>query len=324
MLHITDGESVAGTLRESQVPGTVATYGDLMYEGPAPAGLDDASWCEVRARFFADAGYDNLDGTRAYTKAAYDTLSAFPQHEEVVIWLDHRLSNQLILLKVLDWFSRRNLGAMTLSLICVDRIPGIANFMGLGAQPADRLRSLIDTRTPVSDSQFRAAQRGWFAFTAPDPTEIERFNQSDTSAVPFASAALRRHLEQFPGTVNGLSRTERQALSVLRTRGTLTGPQLFIAVQQQEEAVFMGDLSFYRVMAELAGAREPLVRITKKTEDVGLGDVTLTDTGLKVIQDEADHIHLNGIDVWLGGVHLKGDAAEWRWDRRSERLVSSH
>ena len=38
MLHITDGESVAGTLRESAVPGVVSTCGDMMYEGPAPAG----------------------------------------------------------------------------------------------------------------------------------------------------------------------------------------------------------------------------------------------------------------------------------------------
>jgi hypothetical protein len=39
MLHITDGESVAGTLRQSTVPGEVRIFGDLMYEGPAPAGL---------------------------------------------------------------------------------------------------------------------------------------------------------------------------------------------------------------------------------------------------------------------------------------------
>jgi hypothetical protein len=30
MLHITDGESVAGTLRESAIPGDVKVYGDLM------------------------------------------------------------------------------------------------------------------------------------------------------------------------------------------------------------------------------------------------------------------------------------------------------
>ena len=33
-------------------------------------------------------------------------------------------------------------------------------------------------------------------------------------------------------------------------------------------------------------------------------------------------VALNGIDRWLGGVHMKGDKVLWRWDRSSESLVS--
>jgi hypothetical protein len=106
MIHITDGESVAGTLRESAIPGTVSTYGDLMYGGPAPGGLDAEAWRETRARFMVEAGYATLEEARQYLKACDDTLAAFQQHEKVVIWLDHRLSDQLILIKVLDWFRR--------------------------------------------------------------------------------------------------------------------------------------------------------------------------------------------------------------------------
>ncbi len=102
MLHITDGESVAGTLRESGIPGDLSIYGDLMYEGPAPGGLDAAAWRDTRARFMAEAGYATLEEARQYLKACDDTLAAFSQHQEVVIWLDHRLSDQLILIKVLD------------------------------------------------------------------------------------------------------------------------------------------------------------------------------------------------------------------------------
>src|SRR5688572_23372432 len=323
MLHITDGESVAGTLRESRVPGHVAIYGDLMYEGPAPAGLEDAFWLEVRARFMAEVGYASLEETRQYLKAHQEALVSFPQHDEVVIWLDHRLSDQLILIKVLDWFSRQDLGAVKLSLICVDHYAGIDPFIGLGALTADQLALLIDARTRVNDAQLRAAEEGWRAFTSPDPTDIERFNGGDTTALPFAARALRRHLEQFPATDSGLSCTERQALSVLRAQwpGPLTGPRLFVAVQRQEEAVFMGDSSFYRNIAGLAGVRHPLVQITEEAEN-RLGDVTITETGLKVLESKADHIDLNGIDVWLGGIHLNGATAAWRWDRTTERLVS--
>lgn len=320
MLHITDGESVAGTLRESGIPGVVSVYGDLMYEGPAPAGLDDQAWFEVRARFIADAQYATLDEARQYLKACENTLQAFPQHDEVVIWLDSKLSNQLILIKVLDWFSRRDLGRTKLSLICIGEYPGQDRFIGLGAMTADQLASLADTRLPVGEPQYLTAQTAWNAFTSPDPTEIERFIATDTSALPFIATALRRHLEQFPSADNGLSRTERQALSVLSERGSLSGGQLFVAVQHQEEQVFMGDLSFYRMMGDLSEARHPLVQISD-TPQHGLGTVTITDTGRKVIEGRADHILLNGIDRWLGGVHLNGATATWRWDRAARRLV---
>ena len=313
MLHLTDGESVAGTLRGSAIHGDVSIYGDLMYEGPAPGGLSDEDWRETRARFMAEPGYATLEEARRYLKACHDALAAFSQHEEVVVWLDHRLSDQLILIKVLDWFSRRSLGAVKLSLICIGRYPGLDRFVGLGGLTADQWASLADTRLRVTDPQLRAAQAAWKAFTSPDPTAIEGFLRADTSALPFLAAALRRHLEQFPSLDNGLSRTERQALSVLHERGSLPWRKLFVAVQKLEEQIFMGDGLFHRLMAELSSVRHPLVLMAD-------GEITITHAGRNVIEARADHIELNGIARWLGGVHLKGEKAAWRWDRPAARL----
>ncbi len=170
MRHITDGESVAGTLRESGIPGVVSVYGDLMYEGPAPDGLDAETWREIRARFLAEAGlHDTLEEARQYLKECEESLAAFSQHQEVVIWLSHALSNQLILIKVLDWFSRRDLGGVKLSLICVGRYPGMDHFIGLGQLHANQLASLADTRLPVGEAQYRTARAAWNAFTSPVP-----------------------------------------------------------------------------------------------------------------------------------------------------------
>jgi hypothetical protein len=307
MLHITDGESVAGTLRESAIPGVVSVYGDMMYEGPAPAGLESEKWLDTRTRFMVDADYASAEEARQYLKDCEDALAAFSQHEEVLIWLDPRLSDQLILIKVLDWFSRRDLHGVKLSLISIERYPGIDRFVGLGQLTASQLEQLVDKRVPIGEAQFRTAQTAWNAFTSPDPTEIERFIASDTSALPFVASALRRHLEQFPSVDNGLSRTERQALSVLKQRGPIPRAQLFVAVACLEEKVFMGDSSFFRLLEELCEARHPLLAIADD-------HIEITETGRKVLEGRADHVRLNGIDRWLGGVHLKDDGGVWRWD----------
>jgi hypothetical protein len=141
------------------------------------------------------------------------------------------------------------------------------------------------------------------------------FLATDTSALPFIAAAFRRHLEQFPSTGNGLSRTEREVLSVLREQGSLSGPRLYVAVRDLEEQVYMGDNEFYRIVSDLSEVPHPLVETSETRQH------TITETGRKILEGQADHIKLNAIDRWLGGVHLKGDETVWRWDAAAERIV---
>jgi hypothetical protein len=325
MLHITDGESVAGTLRQSTVPGEVRVFGDLMYEGPAPAGVSDAEWWDMRSRFLSENRGLTLAETRQAVRAYEDSLHAISNSNETVLWMDHRLSDQLILIMLLEWFYHLHRGRSGLSLICVGHYPGMENFVGLGHLTGEQLASLADTRSPVSEAEFALASAAWNAFTSPVPTDIELVIARDTSALPFLAPALRRHLEQFPSVESGLSRTERQALSVLRDRGPLPALQLFFAVQKMEDPLFMGDLSFFAILKELASARFPLIRMESHAGNLVTGSsvVTLTEVGSRVLDVQDDHVKLNGIERWLGGVHLTGNDAVWRWDsaRKSMRLA---
>lgn len=331
MLHITDGESVAGTLRESAIHGEVRVYGDLMYEGQASDGFDAKGWLEARARFLSGNGRTTLEEAHSYLETFEDSLDAASNYDETVLWLDHRLSDQLILIKLLDWFSRRDLGRAKLSLICRDRYPGMDRFVGLGQLRADQLASLADTRLRVSDAQFHLASMAWSAFTSSNPTAIERIIEQDTSVLPFLASALRRHLEQFPSVDNGLSRTEREIVSVLRQHGSLSAIKLFFAVQQRENPPFMGDLSFFGILTELSSARYPLICCIEDTGQLGpkaqtnpiasYSRVTITEVGLRILDGQEDHLKLNGIDGWLGGVRLNGADTVWRWDSASARLV---
>jgi Domain of unknown function (DUF1835) len=324
-LHITDGESVAGTLRQSAVLGEVWIFGDLMYEGPAPAGLSDAEWWDRRARFLSRSGGLTLAEARHVIKTCEDSLSAIPDHDETVLWMDHRLSDQLILIMLLERFYRLHRGRSSLSLICVGRYPGMENFVGLGQLTAEQLASLTDTRSPVSEAEFALAGAAWNAFTSSVPSDVELVLAQDTSALPFLASALRRHLEQFPSVENGLSRTERQALSVLRDRGPLPALQLFFAVQKMEDPLFMGDGSFFAILKELSSAHFPLIRVESHAGSPLSANsaVTLTEVGRRVLDLRDDHVKLNGIERWLGGVHLTSTDAVWRWDsgRKCTRLA---
>ena len=46
----------------------------------------------------------------------------------------------------------------------------------------------------------------------------------------------------------------------------------------------------------------------------------ITEAGEAVLHGKADFVEMNGIDTWLGGVHLLGRTDLWRWDDQRASL----
>jgi hypothetical protein len=245
----------------------------------------------------------------------------------VVLWFEHDLFDQLLLIRHLDWFSRLSLGRTTLSLICIGEYPGFEPFHGLGQLDAHQLASLLGTRASVTAEQLAFGRRAWEAFTSSDPRRLDAVVHEDSSRVlPFFSGAVQRLLEEYPALGSGLPRTERHILELL-ARDSMSPERLFVAEQSLEERVFMGDTTFWRRLQLLAADDRPLVTLDVESweEPTALcsGRVAITDDGRAVLAGRVDAITLRGFDRWIGGVHLSaplgGDVA-WRYDQQSRQL----
>ena len=324
LLHVLNGDATRGKLERSDVPGTYTVWADVLHEGPLPRLADDARFREARLAFLAtmDPWVAPDDGAGQYREWD-DRLAAFSDYDEVVLWLEHDLFDQLILVRHLDWFARRDLGGTALSLICIGEFPGIDGFAGLGQLAPDQLASLLTTRQRVTARQMELGRATWRAVTSDDPTSIERVLEHDTSALPFLSGSLVRLLEEYPAVGTGLPRTERQILDGL-ARGVTTPVELFLDSQRLEERVFMGDTTFWTRVEGLARGARPLVRLGTRPTRAALPDspITLTDDGRRVLAGDADWLALDGIDRWIGGVHLVGFDVPWRWDPVARRLAT--
>lgn len=334
MLHITNGDSVGQTLQQTGLPGDILIWRDILHEGPTPAGLSLEQMSQIRARFLADwdLGPSSYQEVLALFLHRDTTLAQFAAHKEVILWFEHDLYDQLQLIQLLDWFSHQDRAATTLSLICVNSFPHIARFQGLGQLNKSQLRSLFETRHPLTEGELTLGSEAWKAFCSPDPSSLVALLRKDTSALPFLKAALLRHLEQFPDARGGLSRTERQILEVA-AQGLHTPFEIFRATQEKEESPFMGDTSFWSYLARLCRGKKPLLARadggmvsfpTGTAHDPAFGEqvLLLTEEGRNALVGQVDWITINrGIDRWLGGVHLQGEEAAWRWDRQLATLV---
>jgi len=161
MLHITNGDSVGGTLRQTDLPGHILTWKDILHEGPTPEGLSLEQMSQVRAQFLADCALGSYEEMLADFLHRDRMLSQFAGHKEVILWFEHDLYDQLQLIQFLDWFSHHAHRATTISLICINTFPGITNFVGLGQLNATQLRSLYETRHPLTEKEITlGSERG--------------------------------------------------------------------------------------------------------------------------------------------------------------------
>lgn len=332
VLHITNGDCTASLMIQASIRGPILPWRDCLHEGPVPAGLSLRDLSAERARFLAECGYKTPAEIRREFAERDRTLEEFRDHGSVVLWFEHDLYDQLQILQLLDWFSDQPLDGTELGLICIGAYPGVEPFHGLGMLSPDQLGGLLGCQIPVSDRQLIRGHAGWAAFRSPDPRRIPAFLEEDTSPLPFLAPALRRHLEEFPSTADGLSRTERQALAAVEGGATTPG-EVFRAAQDMEEHRFMGDWSFWRVLDGLLVGPRPLLatgsgqsfRYPPEAEvDDGFRrqSLALTPDGERVLEGRADRLAWQPVDRWLGGVHLAPGLPEWRWDPESRTVVA--
>jgi hypothetical protein len=323
ILHLHNGDAARAVLERSDLPGAHAVWSEVLHEGPV-RGLETRSvWRAERARYYASLvplPPDRPDAEALLRRwdAGLESAAAF---DEVLLWFEHDLFDQLCLIHHLQHFARAEARPTTLSLVCIGAHPQHPRFLGLGQLSPSAMAALFETRKPITEAQTALASRTWRAFCGPDPTPLAAILDTDTGALTFLDPALRRFLSEYPSPQQGLSRTEGQILDAL-AEGVVTGADLFRANQQREESPFMGDLVFWSVLRRLADGPHPLVIIAEEGEEpISEREVALSESGARVRSGRADAIALNGIDLWRGGVHLRGREGIWRWDAETRVLA---
>ena len=322
LLHIANGTSTTALIERAGIGGERSIWADSLHDGPVPGGLSDAQLVAVRAAHIAaEHGATDAAGELIRWRAVID---AHAEYDEIVLWFEHDLFDQLNLVHILSYLNATVPLFTPVSLICIGSFPGRERFKGLGELEPRDIGSLLATRRPVTRVQYDLAKAAWTAFRASRPVHLEELVHGDTAALPYLAPALRRHLQEFPWTSDGLTRTERRVLT-LALGDPIEIRAAFARMHDDETAFFIGDSSFWSLVRDLASSSPALVELTTEGGAAALprATIALTDAGRSVMRGDADRITLCGIDRWLGGVHLSSSTGLWRWDASRSRLVGT-
>jgi hypothetical protein len=298
VLHITNGDCAVAVLQRA-LQGEFLPWRDVLHEGPVHAGLPLSALSLRRAAFISASGWGAPAEVEKQLIARDSVLRDAGRHDEVVLWFEHDLYDQLQLMQLLDWFAAH--AHPNLSLVCEAEY--------LGTMTPARAADLFKARRRVSPNQLAAGSAAWGAFGGPDP---RRLHLEPVAELPFLAPALQRLLEELPWTGDGLSRLERQTCEAL-SDGPLPVVQLFArAHHHREEPVFLGDTVFEWHVERLAA--DGFMRREREI-------VSLAANGEAVLAGRADARSFPRRARWLGGYEIRDGALRWDPGQKGVRAI---
>jgi len=303
-LHITNGDSVLYSWKKGGLLGEQMAWRDVLHEGPVLAELPLEEMSRIRGDYLASRGFGNAIKIHRDFERRDAVIRAAGKYDEIVLWFEHDLYDQLQLLQILHVLREMGLGAGRVQLVQTDHY--------LGMLDPEELMALYPKRKFLTNAMEQGAAKAWSAFTGPDPQALPKAANDKYVGLPFMRDAFRRLCEEYPELHTGLSRTQKQLLEAC-AQGAKRRDELFARSQAREEASFLGDTSAYAIVDDLCAPPAPLIAPLESGYDV-------TVLGRRILAGDADWLEQQPLDRWIGGVHLSsGD--HWRYDEQQETLV---
>jgi len=310
-LHIVDGESTGGTLKQSGVARAKNILGwrDALYTGPVPAGLTLRQLSRLRSRFWTKGRKSD-----AFLKRDA-TLAKLEHYDEVALWFGPGCALcHLSLAQILSWLSEHRISAKRLSWVALHG----------GMIRPDQMPKAHESGTPITAKQMQLNKRFWRDFRRPSPVGLVQMLRTDLNEISGLRDAVGWLLQEYPSRRNGLSRLQNELLREIRRLGSAKAARAVGWVIARD---WVGDSLLFDMLRSFVTAKYPLLKFAEpyagRLESWKFNGATLalTDIGRRVLANKEDVIALNGIDRWIGGVHLLGHQVRWRWDDKARTLV---
>jgi hypothetical protein len=325
-VHVVPGSSAAGCLREALHPAcaTLLVHRDLLSCGPLPRLDSIDEWRRVRQAYLRTLWSDDWASLEQDFEQDLsfqsDTLRAATT---ITLWIGTGLAEQLLLGWIVELLRLLNVELSALRVVQFHRTSTHSEVVGIGVLDPQALRDHPEPQS-LHQHALNELSSAWQAVTAPEPDALLAFLGADADSLPFLRRGLNGLLYRFPDLQRGLNVWELELLRytrevgprALRIVGYTMGHDLSIPDWVGDDYLFHR----LRRLADTALAH-PLVALTG---DIRLRttEAHLTARGHDVLDGRANFVALNGIDDWVGGVHLDSTRGQV-WFRADRTLVKA-
>ena len=341
-LHIC-GSSAAGALLVGLRSGrkAILSQGDELSFGPLAPLRSPEHWWQMRQTFWSDrVAFPSEEFPSARSGTLIGNIARLLTAETITLWLAPGLPEQLLSIWFLGLAERIGLDPAKLRVVDVARGPSAhRGVFSVGELEPERIWAHPPGQ-PLSDTALAEIKEAWAAVTGPDPVRLQALLAANLVERPELHRALLTLPARFPDRRTGLGRWEEALLRSVAARGPVVRdvldevygqakdpdrPYLYDLVGRLHRMAAPRSRSPALTIALPANPRVPYeIRVAPDGAEIVDppfdSEVRLTPLGEAVLAGRHNLVELNGIDEWVGGIHL--DSAAGRvWYRSGDSLA---
>jgi hypothetical protein len=273
--------------------------------GPLSFDCTKEKWIERRALFFENKLAIPNSFFINNCEEQHRNLENISRDIEIVLWFEHDRYDQTMLMHLLYELSQNEF--TNISMVTIDRYPGITPFYGLGQLSSQQLEELfIKKKQPIMPDQIEEAISGWKAYTSQNPKDIEKWLATTKQKLPFLKRALQTHLSYFPSFQTGFNEVELLIINFLHDQ-PCSFWELFRYIRERRPNDGLSDFHLAALLTELMTGPSPLIESDQPLPNF---QNPKTNPNLQLLNGKKKFES----DWWVGGVNLKNN--QWFLDEK--------
>lgn len=331
-INILNGDSAAGGFLQA-FPAErkdILVFRDVLSCGPLYPFNNLKQWQSERLSYWELLSQENgLAGNdHASNNDFYEDFLTIEESAQIRLWLGMGLSEQLLLCFVVFLFDRLNMDIGRLSVVQFSgnwgqkfKLP----LIGLGLLKPNEIAQHPEPFL-LDQKQQDYAIAAWQAFSSHNPQDYVRFMALEETSLPLLHQAMSLVKLRYPDIINGLSLWDQLLLENTRLYGPKATQILGYTMADKTLALdSVGDWYLFNRLIRMADidTKKPLLIMKTSDKQMRSTGFQLTDFGEQVLNNQTNNFKENGIDDWIGGVHLNAADSQLWCRNDKQQLVSS-
>lgn len=305
ILHITNGGSLTGYLKELEIEGELLTWQEMLCEGPTQEAVHTQEFIDLRIAFLQEFYNVELDLTKVEF-ALHQMDNANERYSEIVLWFEYDLFCHINMLAVLNLLNEKKIN-LPISLVCSGMIPGSTTLKGLTELNSDQLLKHYKNKVRLSKEDLSLAITLWQIYCGKDHNLFKPYILQ-SSSFKYMSNCLKAHLERFPDSITGLNILETNVLKLIKENDIKSKHHLLGYALNYQGYYGYGDLQLERMINDLS----PFYTISDE-------EIRLNRTGHEALLGQHNFAREFKNDMVYGGVKK----LDFQFSKSENRLIKS-